>query len=44
MLVYIWFFRPKENQRKMNLNMNYLIGTVTAIVSVFTLIKIIRTI
>ena len=44
MLVYIWFFRPKENQRKMNLNMNYLIGTVTAIVSVFTLLKIIRTI
>lgn len=43
MAVYIWFFRPKENQRKMALNMNYLIGTVTAIISVFTLIKIIRT-
>ncbi|MFT5249929.1 MAG: threonine/homoserine/homoserine lactone efflux protein [bacterium] len=43
MAVYIWFFRPKENQRKMVLNMNYLIGTVTAIISVFTLIKIIRT-
>ena len=43
MVVYIWFFRPKENPRKMNLNMNYLIGTVTAIISIFTLIKIIRT-
>lgn len=43
MAVYIWFFRPKENQRKMALNMNYLIGTVTAIISIFTLIKIIRT-
>lgn len=43
MVVYIWFFRPKENRRKMNLNINYLIGTVTAIVSIFTLIKIIRT-
>ena len=41
--VYIWFFRPKENQRKLNkLNMNYLIGIVTTIISVITLIKIIN--
>lgn len=43
MAVYIWFFRPKENQRKMALNMNYLIGAVTAIISILTLIKILRT-
>lgn len=41
--VYIWFFRPKENQRKLNnFNMNYLIGSVTAIISVITFIKIIK--
>ena len=41
--VYIWFFRPKENQRKLNkLNMNYLIGLVTTIISVITLIRIIN--
>ncbi len=41
--VYIWFFRPKDNQHKLNkLNMNYLIGAVTTIISVITLIKIIN--
>jgi len=40
---YIWFFRPKENQRTMNLNMNYLIGFVTTVISVFTLLKIVKT-
>lgn len=43
MAFYIWFFRPKENQRSLNLNMNYLIGAVTAIVSVITFFKIIKT-
>ncbi len=44
MVAYIWFFRPKEeNQKSMNVNMNYLIGIVTAIISVFTLLKIIKT-
>jgi len=43
MAAYIWFFRPKENQRSLDINMNYLIGAVTALISVFTLIKIIRT-
>ena len=41
--VYIWFFRPKEDQRKLNnFNMNYLIGIVTAIIAMITLIKIIK--
>jgi len=41
--VYIWFFRPKEDQRKLNnFNMNYLIGIVTAIIAVITFIKIIK--
>ena len=43
MSIYIWFFRPKKNQRNVNLNMNYLIGAATAIISVLTLLKIIRT-
>lgn len=43
MAIYIWFFRPKENQKKINVNMNYLIGAITAIVSLFTLLKIIKT-
>lgn len=44
MAAYIWFFRPKEeNQKSMNLNMNYLIGAVTAIISLFTLLKIYKT-
>ena len=43
MSIYIWFFRPKKNQRNINLNMNYLIGAATAIISVLTLLKIIRT-
>ena len=40
---YIWFFRPKEeNQREINLNMNYLIGFATALISIFTLLKILK--
>lgn len=40
--LYAWFFRPKENQRVIKVNMNYVIGTITAIISVITLIKILR--
>jgi len=43
MVIYIWFFRPKENQKEMKVNMNYLIGGITAIISLFTLLKIIKT-
>lgn len=44
MVAYIWIFRPKEeNQKTMDVNMNYLIGIVTAIISIFTLLKIIKT-
>ncbi len=39
---YVQFFRPKENSRKMKLNMNYIIGIVTAIVSVITFLKILK--
>ena len=42
MAFYIWFFRPKENQRSFNLNMNYLIGFVTTIISIVTFLKIIK--
>ncbi|CAM3316917.1 LysE family translocator [Aequorivita lipolytica] len=40
--LYVQFFRPKEQSRKLKLNMNYVIGIVTAIISVITLFKILR--
>jgi len=40
--IYIQFFKQKENKKRFNLNMNYVIGGITAIVSVITLIKIIN--
>lgn len=40
--LYVQFFRPKEHSRKLSLNMNYVIGSITALVSVITLFKILR--
>jgi threonine/homoserine/homoserine lactone efflux protein len=40
--VYIQFFKQKEDNKRSNLNMNYIIGMITAIISVITLIKIIN--
>jgi threonine/homoserine/homoserine lactone efflux protein len=40
--LYVQFFRPKEHSRKLKINMNYVIGVVTAIISVITLFKILR--
>ncbi|MEH6763649.1 LysE family translocator [Aequorivita antarctica] len=40
--LYVQFFRPKEHSRKLNLNMNYVIGIVTAAISVITLLKILK--
>jgi len=40
--IYVWFFRKKGNEAKNKINMNYIIGLVTAIISVITLIKIIN--
>ncbi|MAP80187.1 MAG: lysine transporter LysE [Aequorivita sp.] len=40
--LYIQFFRPKEDSRKLKLNMNYVIGIITAIISAITLLKILR--
>lgn len=37
---YIWFFRPKKNQRSITINMNYLIGSITALISLITLYRI----
>jgi len=42
--LYAWFFRPKENQRVLKFNMNYVIGTVTVAISIITFIKILRNI
>ncbi len=40
--LYVQFFRPKEHSRKLSLNMNYVIGLVTAAISIITLVKILR--
>jgi threonine/homoserine/homoserine lactone efflux protein len=40
--VYVWFFRKKESEKKGLFNMNYIIGLVTAIISVITFIKILN--
>ena len=40
--IYVWFFRKKESAKKGRINMNYIIGLVTAIISVITLIKILN--
>jgi threonine/homoserine/homoserine lactone efflux protein len=40
--IYVWFFRKKESGKKGRFNMNYIIGLVTAIISVITFIKILN--
>lgn len=39
---YVQYFRLKEESRKMKINMNYVIGLVTAIISVITFLKILK--
>ncbi|QIE59494.1 LysE family transporter [Rasiella rasia] len=38
--IYVWFFRKKEQPKKKGINMNYIIGGITAIISVITFFKI----
>ncbi len=40
--LYVHFFRPRDERQKFKLNMNYVIGTVTAIIAVVTLFKILK--
>ncbi|MCG2417980.1 lysine transporter LysE [Aequorivita sp. F47161] len=40
--LYVQFFRPKEDSSKLKLNMNYVIGILTAIISIITFIKILK--
>lgn len=40
--LYVQFFRAKEDSRKLKLNMNYVIGLVTAVISIITFFKILR--
>ena len=42
--IYIQFFKQKEENKRSNLNMNYIIGLITSMISVITLIKIINNI
>ncbi|MAP53816.1 lysine transporter LysE [Altibacter sp.] len=40
LLIYVQFFRRKEDQGRLSVNMNYIIGFITAVISVITAIKI----
>lgn len=40
LLLYVQFFRKKEAKPPLNVNMNYIIGLITAVISVITFIKI----
>ena len=40
--IYVWFFRPKDNPKRLKINMNYIIGTITAVISVITFLKILK--
>jgi len=43
LVVYAHYFkRIQENRKEIKMNMNYVIGTITAIVAIITLIKIIN--
>lgn len=42
MAVYVQYFRPKDGSRKLKLNMNYIIGLVTGIISIITFLKILK--
>lgn len=41
--IYVQFFRPKDEPKKVNVNMNYIIGAITLIIAAITLIKIMNT-
>lgn len=40
--VYAQFFRPKEDKKPLPMNMNYIIGAITAIIAGITLVKILK--
>ena len=40
LMLYVQFFRRKEDNPRFNVNMNYIIGFITAAISVITIIKI----
>tara|TARA_B100001765_G_scaffold215491_1_gene187928 strand:+ start:3938 stop:4558 length:621 start_codon:yes stop_codon:yes gene_type:complete len=40
LILYVQFFRKKEDQSRLGVNMNYIIGAITAIISVITAFKI----
>ena len=42
--VYVWLFREKKEQKLFNLNMNYIIGLLTAIITIITFVKILNNI
>ena len=42
LLIYIQFFKRKDSTKESNVNMNYIIGAITAIISIITAFKIFK--
>ncbi len=42
--LYVWFFRPKDSPKNLKINMNYIIGTITAVIAIITFVKILKNI
>ena len=42
MIIYVQFFRKKEDQGRLKVNMNYIIGFITTVISVITAVKILN--
>jgi threonine/homoserine/homoserine lactone efflux protein len=40
--IYVWYFKRKEDKKMFKVNMNYIIGLVTAIISVITFLKVLK--
>lgn len=40
--IYVQFFRPKDEPRKLKMNMNYLIGIITTAIAAITFFKILK--
>lgn len=40
--LYVYFFRAKDDSQKLKLNMNFVIGVITALITVITFLKVIK--
>ena len=42
LIIYVQYFRKKEDRGRLKINMNYIIGLITAVISIITAIKILN--